>query len=268
MPFARLNDVDLFYTDEGSGPPVVLVHGWTCDSHDWSFQIGEFATRHRVVALDLRGHGRSALAPDGQYSQRDFATDVAALIEHLELGPVVACGHSMGGVVVAALAVEHPRLVRGLVEVDAAYGLAPGEAADAMVGAAHAMDQGDPVEVSLAVLGAADLPTTPPSLRVWHRRRVMGTDPGVIARSFRGIYVGPEQFGLRPEADAYLRRRECPVVIVTADAARSEWEIETFRHPHSRMVSWEGSGHWLHQERWPEFNRLVLEWIDGLDHVA
>jgi pimeloyl-ACP methyl ester carboxylesterase len=264
MPFARLNDVDLFFTDEGTGTPVVLVHGWTCDSHDWSFQIDQFAAQHRVVALDIRGHGRSSVAADGQYSPKAFASDVAALIEYLELEPVVAIGHSMGAVIVAALAVEYPQHVRGLVEVDAAYGLAPGVAADAMLGAAAALEQNDPVEVACAVLGGADLSTTPTSLKVWHRRRLLGTDPDVIAKSFRGIYVGPEQFGLRPEADAYLQRRECPILVITADGARSEWEIDTFKHAHSRMVSWEGSGHWLHQERWPEFNRLVLEWIDGL----
>jgi pimeloyl-ACP methyl ester carboxylesterase len=242
MPFVRTNDVEIFYTDEGTGTPLVLVHGWTCDSHDWSFQLAEFSSRHRVVALDLRGHSTSSIAVDGQYSPKAFAADVAALLEHLELGPVVAIGHSMGALIVAALAVEHPQLVRELVEVDAAYGL-EGEAAAAMLGAVAIFDDHDPVEVALAALGAADLVTTASALKVWHRRRVMGHDPAVIASSFRSIYEGPDQFGLRPQSDACLRRRQCPVLVITADAARSDWETTIFQHDASHVVAWDGVGH-------------------------
>ena len=60
MPFARIGEVDLFYTDEGAGgPPILFVHGFSCDSHDWMWQLPHFMRSHRVIALDLRGHGRA-----------------------------------------------------------------------------------------------------------------------------------------------------------------------------------------------------------------
>ena len=129
MAFADIGDVRLFFTDEGDGHPVLLfVHGYTCDSHDWSWQLPYFVASHRVIAVDLRGHGRSS-APEHGYGALDFASDLAGLLDTLKVERVVAFGHSMGGVVVSALAVEHPERVDGLVCVDPAY-LLPDETRD------------------------------------------------------------------------------------------------------------------------------------------
>src|SRR5438270_11163706 len=105
MPFADLSEVRLFYTDDAAGdPPVLFVHGYSCDSHDWTWQLPYFTERHRVVAVDIRGHGRSS-APAAGYTPTRFAADIAELLEQLGTGPVVAIGHSLGGVIVSALAV-------------------------------------------------------------------------------------------------------------------------------------------------------------------
>ena len=59
MPFANINGARLFYTDEGSGPAIVLAHGTTCDSNDWNMQLPAFESDFRVISVDLRGHGES-----------------------------------------------------------------------------------------------------------------------------------------------------------------------------------------------------------------
>ena len=56
MAFVKIDDVELFFTDEGKGTPVLFVHGWACDSNDWIWQIASFMSNHRVIAVDLRGH--------------------------------------------------------------------------------------------------------------------------------------------------------------------------------------------------------------------
>src|SRR4051794_34702104 len=109
MPFAEGDDIRMFYTDEGSGSPVLFVHGWTCDSLDWSWQLDAFMAGHRVIAVDLRSHGRTSLGgTDGDHTAQRYASDLAVLLAQLDTGPVVAIGHSLGGVVVSALSVEHP----------------------------------------------------------------------------------------------------------------------------------------------------------------
>src|SRR4051794_29740452 len=172
MAFATFDDLELFYTDEGEGPPVLFVHGWSCDSHDWTWQLEAFTARHRVIAADNRGHGRSSVPKYG-YRPRTFAADLARLVEHLDAGPVVAVGHSLGGVIVSALAVEHPDLVRAVVAVDPAYAL--GESmrdAILQMGAAYRAPGG--LELASAAPRGMDAPASLPHLVAWHGRRVLG----------------------------------------------------------------------------------------------
>jgi pimeloyl-ACP methyl ester carboxylesterase len=112
--------VKLAYEDQGEGKPaLVFVHGWTCDRSFFAPQVKHFTQRHRVVAVDLRGHGESD-KPQGEYPIAAYADDIAYLIEHLSLGQVVAVGHSMGGLAVLQLAAAYPDGVTAIVMVDPA----------------------------------------------------------------------------------------------------------------------------------------------------
>src|SRR5262245_62645954 len=111
MAIIAHDGIRLAYDDRGAGDPtIVLVHGWTCDRSFFGPQVDHFARRHRVVSVDLRGHGESD-KPDGAYPIAAYADDIAYLIGQLGLGPVVAVGHSMGGLAVAGLAASHPQCV-------------------------------------------------------------------------------------------------------------------------------------------------------------
>ena len=114
--------VALSYDDNGhSGAPAwVFVHGWTCDRSFFKPQYDHFGASARAIALDLRGHGKSPLAEDGDYSIAAFAGDVAALIDELGLPPAIVVGHSLGGVITCALAASRPDLVAAAVMVDPA----------------------------------------------------------------------------------------------------------------------------------------------------
>jgi 3-oxoadipate enol-lactonase len=99
----------------GSAPPVLLLHGWTV-SADLNFLAlyGELAARHRVIALDHRGHGRGMRSRTA-FSLEDCADDAAALLDELGLGPVIVVGFSMGGAIAMLLHHRHPELVAGMV---------------------------------------------------------------------------------------------------------------------------------------------------------
>lgn len=259
----------LFYTDQGIGPAVILVHGWSCDGTDWSWQVPALLQAgYRCVVPDLRGHGRSSV-PAGGFTPRGYAADLAALLRHLEAGPAVAIGHSMGGAAVVALAVEHPELVRALVPVDAAYGL--GEGSDAMVGplaAAFRSPEGHRVALEFAA-NSFYAPATPAHLPQMHARRIAAFDQEVMAAAFEGLVLAADQFGLKPQSELYLQRVKAPALAFRAGAndpaAVAAWEFAQFKHPASKAVAWEGTGHWLHQERPAEFNALLLAWLQGLD---
>lgn len=107
-----MSSIPLAYDDRGSGWPVlVFLHGWACDRTVWNGQIDALAAKHRVIAVDLAGHGES---PHGRapWSIESCAADVTALVRRLDLQRVVLIGHSMGGDV----AVEAARLLAGRIE--------------------------------------------------------------------------------------------------------------------------------------------------------
>lgn len=104
---------ELFWTDTGSGAgrPIVLLHGGFLDHGMWDDQIPALASGHRVIAPDARGHGGSAVAT----APFRHVDDLAALLRHLDTGPAVLVGVSMGASTAVDLALEHPELVGALV---------------------------------------------------------------------------------------------------------------------------------------------------------
>ena len=95
MPVLHLEDVDLYYELAGEGQPILLIYGLGSSSRDWEKQIEFFASRYQLIAVDIRGHGKSS-KPPGPYSVLQFAGDVVQLLEALEVGPVHVVGISMG----------------------------------------------------------------------------------------------------------------------------------------------------------------------------
>jgi pimeloyl-ACP methyl ester carboxylesterase len=102
----------------GRGPPVLLLHGLAGHAAEWTDTARWLTESHRVLALDLRGHGRSEHAP-GDVSRGAHVADVAFATERLGSAPVVLVGQSLGGHLAMLVAARHPTLVRGLVVVEA-----------------------------------------------------------------------------------------------------------------------------------------------------
>ncbi len=108
---------EFFVRDSGgSGPAVLLLHGWmfASDLNWWPHYRPLVDAGYRVLAMDHRGHGRG-LRTSEPFSLRDCAGDAAALVEHLDCGPAVAVGYSMGGPVAELMARHHPETVAGLI---------------------------------------------------------------------------------------------------------------------------------------------------------
>jgi pimeloyl-ACP methyl ester carboxylesterase len=105
----------LYYEAAGEGPAVVLVHGGLVDGRLWDDQMEPLSRRFRVVRYDLRGYGKSA-APAGQFWPTE---DLRALLDFLKIERATVVGLSLGGIVAADFALEHPERVERLVFVGA-----------------------------------------------------------------------------------------------------------------------------------------------------
>lgn len=109
--------VRLAFDDIGQGKSIVLVHGWGCNREFFKPQADALSAHHRVISVDLRGHGMSD-APDQNYPIRVFADDIAWLCARLDVHKPMLVGHSMGGNAVLEVAARHPDVASGVVLID------------------------------------------------------------------------------------------------------------------------------------------------------
>lgn len=261
---ATVPTAQLFYTEAGNGKNVMLLHGWTCDSHDWTWQLPALESKYRVVAVDLRGHGRSEVMGPGQYTPNHYLADIEALIATKYSGQsFIVVGHSMGAQIAARLAARRPDLVSAVVSVDGSLGFA-----DALLPvfetAAHDLAVGDAGVVGPALFEAFYDNATPAAFRRWHARRLQGVPLQVVRESFAPLFLGPGQVGLGPRSEDFCRSLNLPIYhmcrMQDQAAAMSTW----FHHPKSRVELWKDAGHWIQQDRPVDVNAAIMAWIDAL----
>jgi sigma-B regulation protein RsbQ len=122
---ASVDGIDIHWTSSGNGAQaVIFVHGWTCDSTSWRYQVPAISQQYRVISLDLPGHGKSESPKDGRFSMELFARAVEAVRSEAGVDKAVLVGHSMGTPVVRRYALMYPERVAGLVLVDGLVQLA------------------------------------------------------------------------------------------------------------------------------------------------
>ncbi len=101
----------IFYTDQGKGFPVLLIHGF-CETHEiWDSFSNRLSDNYRLICIDLPGFGRSKLLPNG-FSLADVASKIIVLLEELKIEACISIGHSLGGYVSLAVAEQRPAILK------------------------------------------------------------------------------------------------------------------------------------------------------------
>jgi 3-oxoadipate enol-lactonase len=109
----EFNGIVLAYEDQGSGQPLVLLHGLCGSSAYWEKVLPSLSEQYRVIAPDLRGHGQSGIS-DEPYPMELMAHDIAELLEKLHIPQAILFGHSLGGYVTLAFAEQYPEKLHAL----------------------------------------------------------------------------------------------------------------------------------------------------------
>jgi pimeloyl-ACP methyl ester carboxylesterase len=247
--------IALAYEDVGDGAPVlVFVHGWSCDRTYWRHQIGDFAQHHRVVALDLAGHGESG-GGRHDWTMRAFGRDVAAVVDHLDLREVVLIGHSMGVDVVVEAAVELEGRLRGLVLVDQYKSLGHPDSRE-QVQAQVEPFRNDFVAATRTLVRKMFVPSSPPDLVEWVVDDMSAAPADVALGALENTWAndGPILKSLRKVA--------VPMAAMNSDKRPTDvdslarYGIQTFVVPRV--------GHFLMLEDPDAFNRILREVINEL----
>jgi len=245
-------NAELFYTEQGEGFPLMIIHGLFGSADNWRTLSKKFSETYRVIALDLRNHGRSPHL-DGM-SYEAMAADVLALMDKLGLDKAHILGHSMGGKVAMQLAMNCPGRVEKLIVADIApveYGHGHDEVLAALyavqnAGGAASRKEADTIMAThLDTLGVRQFLST--NLEKKDSGKLgwrMGLDQinadydSVVEAPTGQIFDKPALF-IRGELSHYVEDRYLP-------------EIDRL-FPHNQLVTMAGCGHWLHAEKPQDF---------------
>lgn len=258
MPYQVVDGLRIHYLIQGRGTAVVLLHGLGSCADDWWLQFPALAARYRVVAPDLRGHGRTD-KPPGPYTVPQMAEDVVGLMEALGVGEAHVVGLSLGGLVAQALAARHPDRVRSLILVNTFARLRPRGLRSwrLLLQRGLALLVGG-VEKQAEVVARSMFPHPDQgAIRRAAVERLRANDP----RAYRAAIYAAMRFDGRPD----LVRIRVPTLVVagtedtTVDMAAKE---ELARNiPGARLEVVPHSGHVTPVDQPAHFNRLVLQFL-------
>ena len=244
---------------EPGGVPVLLLHGITDSWRSFEPVLPWLPGHWHTIAVSQRGHGGSA-RPAGGFGTRDFAADAAALIEALELPPVVVVGHSMGAAVALRLAIDRPELVRGVVAAGGFASFSDKAELVAFIGSMLAL--GDTVPREVAERFQRDTLAGPVADGLIETMvdECLRTPAAVWRAAFAGL--------LEDDFSAELGRVRVPVLLTWGDADAFAPEADQQRLARELQLAtrrvYPGVGHALHWERPERFALDLVRFVGGL----
>jgi pimeloyl-ACP methyl ester carboxylesterase len=255
---ARSGDgVPIHYTVEGRGEPaLVFVHCWNCDRHFWDAQLRAFRKTHRVVAIDLAGHGDSG-KDRKDWTIEAFGDDVKAVVDKLGLKRVVLVGSSMGGPVSLEAARKLGGKVVGIVAVDTLHDVeqkTPQEQIDKMLQDMKSDYKGQTTQF---ISGNLFSPTTPLAVR----KRVLAVATSASPERSVAMLRAAMLYDPLPS----LSEIRAPIRAINSDKYPTNLEANRRHIPQFDVALMKGAGHYLMLEDPARFNALLADALSPLE---
>lgn len=250
MPYLELEHSLLHYEEHGEGTPMILIHGACENASFWKAQTEVFQKRNHLVLIDLPGHGQSARLGD-EVSIPTYSMILKEVIQGLDLDTPFLLAHSMGGAVAMSVAVEAPKLVRGLVLANTGARL--GVLSEILAGL-----ETDFAATIQTIIAPRELGTAhADSLLEWISNEMVLTDPSVGL----GDFLACSRFDIR----AKLKNISTPTLIVSGDQDKLtpiKWAAYLSENiSDSELAVIQGTGHLTMLERPEAFNQILEEFL-------
>jgi pimeloyl-ACP methyl ester carboxylesterase len=252
MPKINRDGVKIYYEVHGSGPALLLTHGYSSTSAMWQGQVAALSKHHKLVLWDMRGHGQSDYPEDLKaYSEVLTVADMATLLDEVGAENAIVGGLSLGGYMSLAFYRANPERVRALLIVDTGPGFRKDDAREAWNRRAH--ETGDRCErEGLAVLKSASR----------ERSDVSHRDASGLARAARGMLTQRDARVIES-----LPSIKVPsLVVVGADDAPflAASDYMAAKIPNAKKVVVPAAGHAVNIDQPQAFIEAVLPFLDGL----
>ena len=257
---AHINGINLSYTDQGEGVPLVFIHAFPLSSAMWEPQIKQFSQNYRVVAIDLRGHGESD-ASLWYFTLDDYAKDIHALLTHINIKEATFIGLSMGGYTLFSLYRKFPELVKAMVLADTRAQADSEEAKAGRFAMVQAAFQNGPQAIAEMMI-----PKILASSTIQHRKDIVDRIQTIILNNqSSGIIVDLMAMAQRPDSTTLLSQISCPTLIIVGehDVATPPAEAQYMkdRIQDAKLVTIPQAGHMSNLEQSDAFNRALSEFL-------
>jgi pimeloyl-ACP methyl ester carboxylesterase len=259
MPKISVRDIQIHYREQGTGFPLILVHGLNGDLTGWGLVMPEFARHFRTIALDVRGHGESG-KPDRPYSIKEFSEDLKAFLAELQIPQAHILGLSMGGAIAQKFALDNPRAIRSLVLVST-FSYVDVAAKNAFEHLRRSLAKGGYPSFFDEVVKLAFTPryiaANPLAIAELKEKRIRTNSPTAIGRATDACLA----FNLRDEISEI---RHPTLVLSGREDVFTPLHLAEEMHKRIRGSEWkiiEEVGHNLYIEKAPEMARIVLDFL-------
>jgi len=248
MPTLNRNGVNIYYEVQGSGPTMLLTHGFSATSEMWKANLAALSQKYRVIVWDMRGHGRSDYPEDvASYSEALTVGDIAALLDVHDAEQAIIGGHSLGGFMTLAFHVSHPNRCKALMLFDTGPGYKKDEARAGWNKRAEAMAQ------TYETKGLAALGRSAEVLACTHRS-VDG-----LARAARGMLAQKDARVINS-----LEAIKVPALVLVGSKDEAYFAATDYmasKTPGAKKVVIADAGHAANIDQPEVFNRVVLDFL-------
>ncbi len=274
MPSIAVNGLEYFYLTQGSGSPLILLHGFTGSSDNWLALLEPFAAHFQVVLIDLPGHGRSASPPHSdRYTMQSVSCDLLAIFQALHLPSVNLLGYSMGGRLALYMAVQHPSYIQSLILESASPGLESSAQRQLRIESDNQLaleieESGIAIFVQrwqqLPLFATQQVLPAEQKERLYQQR--LNNSATGLANSLRGMGAGQQ-----PSLWSALEAVQLPVLILAGELDKKYECIArqmTAVIPHSVLKIIDEAGHNIHLEKPQHFTSSILSFLAELQKLA
>ena len=273
MPLAAMNDgTRLYYESTGSGYPLLFSHEFAGDHRSWEPQVRYFARRYRVIVYNARGYPPSDVPEDVEgYSQARAMSDIAQLLEALQVTQAHVVGLSMGGYATLHFGLNYPQMARSLVVAGCGYGSVSDDREKFQQDTAQVAQriQNDGMQAMAAVYskGPTRVQFEDKDPRGWQEFADQLAEHSATgaALTMRGVQ------GQRPsvyELEGQMRQLQVPTLVVTGDEDEPCLEPGLFMKrviPTAGLVIVPKTGHTINLEEPEAFNRIVSDFLGAVE---
>jgi pimeloyl-ACP methyl ester carboxylesterase len=276
MPKVMINDLEMYYEVRGNGFPLILISGYSGNSESWNLPVpraSQLSKHYKVITLDNRGTGRSSV-PEGDYSIKTMAEDVAGLLDSLKMLKAHVLGQSMGGMIAQELAINHPEKVKGLILTCTTP---RGSATDTALGQRKALEKLTWTFAPPPNMPLEDILEELLKLIFYekyyeeNKTEIVSSSLALLSKYPTPLSTFEKHYDAITKFDAYSRlktiRSKTLVIhgeddnLIMPEAAR----ILAEQIPNAELKMFKQAGHCVIEEKWEEVKPAILNFLERLD---